>query len=254
MSIEETSMSYEGKVALVTGGSSGIGLGIAKEFASLGAKVIITGRQDTKLDAAVKEIGGATKGIKADVSDLEDLDRLYADIKSEYATLDILVANAGFGILAPLGAITEEQYDSIFDTNLKGVIFTVQKALPLMKSGSAVVLIGSTASIQPGSSMSVYGATKAGLRNLARSWIEDIRGTGIRINVVSPGPIRTQSLHDYFPDDKRDEIMAYLETRSTVGRLGKPEDIAKAVAFIASEDAGYINGVELIVDGGASQV
>ncbi|MGV2129586.1 SDR family NAD(P)-dependent oxidoreductase [Agrobacterium vitis] len=247
-------MSYEGKVALVTGGSSGIGLGIAKELASLGAKVIITGRQDAKLDAAVKEIGGATKGIKADVSNLEDLDRLYADIKAEYATLDILVANAGFGILAPLGAITEEQYDSIFDTNLKGVIFTVQKALPLMASGSAVVLIGSTASIQPGGSMSVYGATKAGLRNLARSWIEDIRGTGIRINVVSPGPIKTQSLHDYFPDDKRDEIMAYLETRSTVGRLGKPEDIAKAVAFLASEDAGYINGVELIVDGGASQV
>ena len=137
---------------------------------------------------------------------------------------------------------------------MKGVIFTVQKALPLMGSGGAVVLIGSTASIQPGSMMSVYGATKAGLRNLARSWIEDIRGTGIRINVVSPGPIKTQSLHDYFPDDKRDEIMAYLETRSTVGRLGKPEDIAKAVAFLASEDAGYINGVELIVDGGASQV
>jgi len=247
-------MSFEGKVALVTGGSSGIGLGIAKELATLGATVIITGRQIEKLDAAVEEIGGHAKGIKADVSNLQELDTLYAAIKSEYSRLDILVANAGFGILAPLGAITEQQYDSIFDTNLKGVIFTVQKALPLMGSGGAVVLIGSTASIQPGGSMSVYGATKAGLRNLARSWIEDIRGTGIRINVVSPGPIKTQSLHDYFPDDKRDEIMAYLETRSTVGRLGETKDIAKAVAFLAGEDAGYINGVELIVDGGASQV
>jgi NAD(P)-dependent dehydrogenase (short-subunit alcohol dehydrogenase family) len=247
-------MSFEGKVALVTGGSSGIGLGIAKELASLGAKVIITGRQDAKLDAAVKEIGGDTKGIKADVSNLQELDTLYAAIKSEYSTLDILVANAGFGILAPLGAITEEQYDSIFDTNLKGVIFTVQKALPLMGSGGAVVLIGSTASIQPGTMMSVYGATKAGLRNLARSWIDDIRGSGIRINVVSPGPVRTQSLYDFFPAEKRDEILAHLETKSTVGRLGQPKDIAKAVAFLASEDAGYINGVELIVDGGASQV
>ncbi len=247
-------MSFEGKVALVTGGSSGIGLGIAKELASLGAKVIITGRQDAKLDAAVKEIGGHTKGIKADVSNLQELDTLYAAIKSEYSTLDILVANAGFGILAPLGAITEEQYDSIFDTNLKGVIFTVQKALPLMGSGGAVVLIGSTASIQPGTMMSVYGATKAGLRNLARSWIDDIRGSGIRINVVSPGPVRTQSLYDFFPAEKRDEILAQLETKSTVGRLGQPKDIAKAVAFLASEDAGYINGVELIVDGGASQI
>jgi NAD(P)-dependent dehydrogenase (short-subunit alcohol dehydrogenase family) len=247
-------MSFEGKVALVTGGSSGIGLGIAKELASLGAKVIITGRQDAKLDAAVKEIGGDTRGIKADVSNLQELDTLYAAIKSEYSTLDILVANAGFGILAPLGAITEEQYDSIFDTNLKGVIFTVQKALPLMGSGGAVVLIGSTASIQPGTMMSIYGATKAGLRNLARSWIDDIRGSGIRINVVSPGPVRTQSLYDFFPAEKRDEILAHLETKSTVGRLGQPKDIAKAVAFLASEDAGYINGVELIVDGGASQI
>ena len=247
-------MSFEGKVALVTGGSSGIGLGIAKELASLGAKVIITGRQDAKLDVAVREIGGNTKGIKADVSNLQELDTLYAAIKSEYPTLDILVANAGFGILAPLGAITEEQYDSIFDTNLKGVIFTVQKALPLMGSGGAVVLIGSTASIQPGTMMSIYGATKAGLRNLARSWIDDIRGSGIRINVVSPGPVRTQSLYDFFPAEKRDEILAHLETKSTVGRLGQPKDIAKAVAFLASEDAGYINGVELIVDGGASQI
>lgn len=247
-------MSFEGKVALVTGGSSGIGLGIAKELASLGARVIITGRQDAKLVAAVKEIGGDAKGIKADVSNLQELDTLYATIKSEYFTLDILVANAGFGILAPLGAITEEQYDSIFDTNLKGVIFTVQKALPLIGSGGAVVLIGSTASIQPGTMMSVYGATKAGLRNLARSWIDDIRGSGIRINVVSPGPVRTQSLYDFFPAEKRDEILAHLETKSTVGRLGQPKDIAKAVAFLASEDAGYINGVELIVDGGASQI
>lgn len=247
-------MSLIGKVALVTGGSSGIGLGIAKEFAALGAKVIITGRQDTKLEAAVKEIGSGAAAIKADMSDLNQLDALYAQIKSEHGNLDILVANAGGGIIAPLGEITEAQYDQTFDTNVKGVVFTVQKALPLMGHGGSIVLIGSTSSIQPGPGLSIYGASKAALRNLVRAWVVDIKGSGIRINVVSPGPIRTQSLMEFFPEGQQDAILEFLESRSTVGRLGQPDDIAKAVAFLASDSSGYINGIELFADGGAAQV
>lgn len=247
-------MTFEGKVALVTGGSSGIGLGIAKEFAALGAKVIITGRQDAKLEVAVTEIGSGATAIKADVSDLKQLDGLYSQIRSEHGHLDVLVANAGGGIIAPLGEITEEQYDQTFDTNVKGVVFTVQKALPLMGAGGSIVLIGSTSSIQPGSGLSIYGASKAALRNLVRAWVLDIKGSGIRINVVSPGPIRTQSLLDFLPEGQQDGILEFLESRSTVGRLGQPEDIAKAVAFLASDSSGYINGIELFADGGAAQV
>lgn len=247
-------MTLTGKTALITGGSSGIGLGIAKELASLGAKVIITGRQEAKLENAAAEIGPNARAVKAEVSDLAQLDRLYATIEADYSTIDILVANAGGGIIAPLGAITEEQVDTTFSSNVKGVIFTVQKALPLMKAGASIVLIGSTSSIQPGAGLSVYGASKAALRDLVRSWVLDIKDLGIRINVVSPGPVRTQSLLDFLPDGQQEEILAHLESKSTVGRLGQPEDIAKAVAFLASEGSGYINGIELFVDGGASQV
>lgn len=166
----------------------------------------------------------------------------------------MLVANAGGGVIAPLGSITEDQYDRTFATNVKGVVFTVQKALPLMGPGGSVILVGSTASMNPGPGLSVYGASKAALRNLVRSWILDIKGSGIRINVVSPGPVRTQSLLDVFPADQAEDILAHLETLSTVGRLGETEDIAKAMAFLASDASGYINGVELFADGGASQV
>ncbi len=175
-------------------------------------------------------------------------------MKTRHGKIDVLVANAGGGVIAPLGSITEDQYDRTFATNVKGVVFTVQKALPLMGSGGSVILVGSTASMNPGPGLSVYGASKAALRNLVRSWIIDIKGSGIRINVVSPGPVRTQSLLDVFPADQAEDILAHLEALSTVGRLGETEDIAKAVAFLASDASGYINGVELFADGGASQV
>lgn len=247
-------MMFTGKTALVTGGSSGIGLAIAKELAALGAKVVITGRQQAKLDEAASQIGAGAEGIRADASDLEQLDRLYGKIRADHGSLDILVASAGGGVIAPLGAITEEQYDSTFDTNVKGVVFTVQKALPLMGAGGLIVLIGSTSSFEPGPGLSIYGASKAALRNLVRAWILDIKGSGIRINVVSPGPVMTQALRDFLPTGQEDAILSGLEQRSTVGRLGTPEDIAKAVAFLASDAASYINGIELFADGGASQV
>ena len=247
-------MMFQGKTALVTGGTSGIGLGIAKELARQGANVIITGRQQAKLDAAAADIGGGAHAIRADASDLAQLDALYDTIRAEYGSLDILVANAGSGIFAPLGSITEEQYDLTFNTNVKGVIFTVQKALPLMGNGGSIILIGSTSSIEPGPGLSIYGASKAALRNLVRSWIADIKGTGVRINVISPGPVMTQSLRDFLPEGQEDEIIASFEARSTVGRLGEPADIAKAVVFLASDASGYINGIELFADGGAAQV
>jgi len=247
-------MTFEGKTALVTGGTSGIGLAIARELAGRGAKVIITGRQQSKLDAAAAIIGAGARAVLADVSDLRQLDTLYETIRAASGSLDILVANAGGGVIAPLGSITEEQYDRTFDTNVKGVVFTVQKALPLMGNGGSIVLIGSTSSVQPGQGLSVYGASKAALRNLVRAWIADIKGSGIRINVVSPGPVKTQALYEFLPEGQVDEIVAALEARSTVGRLGEPDDIARAVAFLASDASGYINGVELFADGGASQV
>ena len=246
---------FEGKVAVVTGGSSGIGLAIAKEFASHGAKVIITGRQRAKLDAAAKEIGAEATGMRADASNLAELDALYKAIGSKFGKIDFLVANAGGGEVVPLGAITEEHYDRTFDTNVKGVLFTVQKALPLMmQGGGSIVLIGSTASINPIAGMSVYGGTKAALRNFVRVWVQDLKGSGIRVNVVSPGPVLTQAFTDALPPEHGEAILAYVQSRSTVGRLGQPEDIAKAVAFVASDAAGYINGVELFSDGGASQI
>ena len=247
-------MMFTGKTALVTGGSSGIGLAIATELAALGAKVVITGRKQAKLDEAARHIGAGAEAVQADASDLAQLDRLYEQIRAEHGSLDILVASAGGGVVAPLGAITEEQYDSTFDTNVKGVIFTVQKALPLMGAGGSIVLIGSTSSFEPGPGLSVYGASKGALRNLVRAWILDIKGLGIRINLVSPGPVMTQALREFLPAGQENAIFSALEQRSTVGRLGTPEDIAKAVAFLSSDAAGYINGTELFADGGASQV
>ena len=246
-------MSFQGKVALVTGGSSGIGLEIAKELVSRGAKVVITGRQQSKLDEAARELGPNATAIRADVSKLAELDTLYATIGSTLERIDVLVANAGGGEVLALGAITEEHYDRTFDTNVKGIVFTVQKALPLMRAGGSIVLIGSTSSINAPAGMSIYGATKAAVRNLVRVWIQDLRGSGIRVNVVSPGPVRTQAFTDALPPGQGEEIVGHLRARSTVGRLGEPEDIAKAVAFVASDAAGYINGVELFSDGGASQ-
>jgi NAD(P)-dependent dehydrogenase (short-subunit alcohol dehydrogenase family) len=236
----------------VTGGSSGIGFAIARKMAAQDMRVIITGRRQDALDRAVAEIGGDAAGIVADVSSPASLDALFSEIRSGFGPIHILVANAGGGAHAPLGKITEADYDRQFDTNVKGIVFTVQGALPLMEPGASIVIVGSTASIDPGPTMSIYGATKAAVRNLVRSWVSDLKGTGIRINIVSPGPTNTQSLRDAF-GEHAEEGLAFLKNKSPIGRIGEPEEIAEVAAFLASDAASYVNGVELFADGGASQ-
>jgi NAD(P)-dependent dehydrogenase (short-subunit alcohol dehydrogenase family) len=240
------------RIAVVTGGSSGIGFAIARKMAALGMRVIITGRRRDALDRAVAELGDNAAGIVADVSRTASLEALFTEIRSRVGRIDTLVANAGGGVHAPLGKITEADYDQQFDTNVKGIVFTVQGALPLMEPGASVVIIGSTASIDPGPTMSIYGATKAAVRNLVRSWVSDLKGTGIRINIVSPGPTNTQSLRDAFGEHAK-EGLAFLKNKSPIGRIGEPDEIAEVVAFLASDAASYVNGVELFADGGASQ-
>ena len=248
-------MSFDKKLAVVTGGSSGLGLAIAKELAGQGAKVVITGRNPQKLERAVAEIGHGATGHVVDVTKVAGIERLFDAIRADHGRVDVLVANAGGGQIVPIGKITEEHFDRTFDTNVKGVLFTVQGALPLMGKGSSVVLIGSTASIQPGPGMSVYGATKAALRTMVRSWVVDVKGMGIRINLVSPGPVNTDSLRSFFGNEEETKAaFAYLNERSTIGRIGEAEEIGRAVAFLASDAASYINGVELFADGGASQI
>lgn len=245
----------EGKTALVTGGSTGIGLSAAKELATQGARVFITGRRQAELDAAVAEIGPGATGIRADASVLADLDAVYADIAKKAGRLDILFANAGGGDMLPLGAITEEHFDRIFGTNVRGVLFTVQKALPLLTDGASVILTSSTTSVLGTASFSVYSASKAAVRNFARSWALDLKDRGIRVNAVSPGPIRTPGLGGLAPDDAtRQGLFDYLASQVPLGRLGEPSEIGKVVAFLASPSASYINGVELFVDGGMAQV
>ena len=246
-------MSFKEKIVVVTGGSSGIGYAIAQHFSAQGATVVIVGRRQQQLDEAVTSLGGKVSAIKADTSSLDELNTLYHEIQVTHGRIDVLVANAGTGDIAPLGAITESHFDLIFDTNVKGVTFSVQGALPLMPSGASVVIIGSTASMDPGPGLSVYGASKAALRNLVRSWIQEIQPSGVRINLVSPGPVDTPSLRGMFPENA-EETLAFLRGRSMVGRIGQPEEIARAVAFVASEQSGYINGIELFLDGGASQI
>ncbi|WP_417844381.1 SDR family NAD(P)-dependent oxidoreductase [Thalassospira sp.] len=244
--------SVKRKVAVVTGGSSGIGFAIAQKMAAQGMRVIITGRRRDALDRAVEKLGGSAAGIAADVSSVAGLEALFSEIKTRFGSIQTLVANAGGGVHAPLGKITEAAYDQQFDTNVKGIVFTVQGALPLMGPGSSIVIVGSTASIDPGPTMSIYGATKAAVRNLVRSWVSDLKGTGIRINIVSPGPTNTQALRDAF-GEHAEEGMAFLKNKSPIGRIGEPEEIAEVAAFLASDAASYVNGVELFADGGASQ-
>jgi len=248
------SKSLDGKVALVTGGSTGIGLAAARELAERGAKVFVTGRRRAELDAAVASIGPGAVGIQADAANLGDLDRLYAAIGRAAGTLDIVFANAGGGDMLPLGTITEEHFDRIFGTNVKGVLFTVQKALPLLKDGGAIVLTGSTTSIEGTANFSVYSATKAAVRSFARSWLLDLKARRIRVNVVSPGPIGTPGLAGLVPPEHKDGLFEALANGVPLGRLGTAEEVAKAVAFLASDEASYVNGVELFVDGGKAQV
>ncbi|MBA2117061.1 SDR family NAD(P)-dependent oxidoreductase [Bremerella alba] len=240
------------KTAVVTGGGSGIGLAIARRLASEGASVVITGRRQAVLDEAVALLGDCAVGIVADVSKAASLEALYADVRRRFGRIDVLVANAGGGVHAPLGEITETQIDQQFSTNVKGVVLTIQGALSLFSPGSSVIIIGSTASKDPAPSMSIYGGTKAAIRNMVRSWVAELKGSGVRLNIVSPGPTNTDSLRESF-GDKAEEGLAFLIAKSPLGRIGEPEEIASAVAFLASDEASYINGVELFADGGASQ-
>src|SRR5882672_3417163 len=243
------------KTALITGGSTGIGLATAKQFVNEGAYVFITGRRESELAAAVKEIGKNVTGIQGDVSNLGDLDRLFAKIKQEKGKLDIVFANAGVATYAPLGTITEEHYDSIFNINVKGLLFTVQKALPLLSDGASIILNASIVASKGFSSNSVYSATKAAGRSFARTWTTDLKARRIRVNAVSPGPIDTPGLNDLLASSGAGEQRVKMIANSIpLGRLGIPDEIAKAVVFLASDDSSYVTGTELFVDGGFAQV
>ena len=244
----------QGKVALVTGGSTGIGLASARELAARGAKVFITGRRAAEIARAVQSIGHEAQGIVADSSKLPDLDRVYAEIGHAAGHLDVLFANAGGGDMLPLSAVTEEHFDRIFGTNVRGVLFTVQKALPLLRDGGSILLTGSTTTKQGTENFSVYSASKAAVRNFARSWMLDLRTRGIRVNVISPGAVGTEGLAGLVPPEHKDGLFEALAKATPMGRLGRPEEIAKAVAFLASDDASYVNGIELFVDGGKAQI
>src|SRR5262245_14572456 len=245
----------EGKIALITGGNSGIGLATAKRFVSEGAYVFITGRRESELAAAVKEIGGNVTGIQGDVSDLGDLDRLFAQISREKGRLDIVFANAGVARYAHLGEITEEFYDSIFNINVKGLLFTVQKALPLIPDGASIILNASIVASKGLPSNSVYSATKAAVRSFARTWTTDLKDRHIRVNAVSPGSTDTPGLNDLLASSETGQQRLKMISNSVpLGRLGAPDEIAKAVVFLASDDASYVTGAELFVDGGFAQV
>ncbi len=238
------------KVALVTGGSAGIGLGIAKRLAEEGARVFITGRRAAELDKAVTAIGGNAAAVRGDVSNLADLDRIFADIGAQAGRIDVLVANAGFYEFGALGEITEEHFDKTFNTNVRGLLFTVQKALPLLGKGSSVILTGSMVSIKGFTACSVYNASKAAVRSFARTWIVDLKGRDIRVNVLSPGYTDTPGVAQFMTDD----VKAAAAESVPLGRLGIPDDLGKAAVFLASDDSAYVSGIELFVDGGVAQI
>jgi len=240
----------QGKTAVVTGGGTGIGLGAAKRFIDEGAFVYLFGRRQQPLDAAVAQLGSSARAVRGSVTDMSDLDRLYAAVKAERGGLDILFANAGTGLFAPLGEITPEHYDQIFDVNVKGLVFTVQKALPLMTKGSSIILTGSSTGVMGTPQFSIYSATKAAIRNLARSWAMDLRGTGIRVNVLSPGPTKTELALEIVGEEAFDA----LGGMTPLGRVGDPSETGAVAAFLASADSSFMAGGEVFVDGGLAQV
>jgi len=252
---EEYMNKLEGKIALITGGNSGIGLATAKQFVSEGAYVFITGRRDKELAAAVKEISKNATGIQGDVSNLADLDRLFAQIKREKGKLDVVFANAGIAKYAAFGKITEDFYDSVFDVNVKGVLFTVQKALSLLSDGASIILNASIAGSKGLPTYSVYSATKAAVRSFARTWTTDLKDRRIRVNAISPGSIDTPAATDLLASSEVGEQRRKMVSTSVpLGRFGRPDEVAKAVVFLASDDSSYITGTELFVDGGFAQV
>jgi NAD(P)-dependent dehydrogenase (short-subunit alcohol dehydrogenase family) len=252
---EENMNKLQGKVALITGGNSGIGLATAKAFVSEGAYVFITGRRQAELDAAVKEVGENVVGVEGDVSNPADLDRLYDVVKRTTGRIDILFANAGVARYAPLGTITAEFYDSIFNINVKGLLFTVQKALPLMPDGSSIILNASIVASKGFAANSVYSATKAAVRSFARTWTTDLKDRRIRVNAVSPGSTDTPGLNDLLASSEVGQQRLKMISNSVpLGRLGRPDEIAKAVLFLASDDSGFVTGTELFVDGGFAQI
>lgn len=239
-----------GKTAVITGGGTGIGLATAKRFIEEGAFVYITGRRQERLDTAIAELGPNARAVQGSVSNLEDLAQLFATVKAERGSLDILVANAGFGEFAPLGQITPEQYNRAFDVNVKGVLFTVQLALPLMGKGGSIILTGSTTGSMGTPSFSIYSATKAAVRNFARSWAQDLRGTGIRVNVLSPGPTLTELAEEVVGRD----AMIEMGAGTPIGHVGAPSEIAGVAAFLASSDSSFMTGSEVFADGGLAQI
>ena len=245
----------EGKVAVITGANSGIGLATAKRFAREGARVFMTGRRQAELDSAVAEVGAGARGMRGDVANVTDLDRLYDVVRDEAGRIDVLMANAGGGEFLALADVTEEHYERIFATNVKGTLFTVQKALPLLRDGASVILTGSTTGVTGSPSFSVYSASKAAIRNFARSWIQDLASRRIRVNVLVPGATSTPGLHGLtHTEDQNRAFVAAMEAATPLGRIGDPDETAAAALFLASDESSFVTGSELFVDGGSAQI
>lgn len=239
---------FQDKVVVITGGTDGIGLTTAASFAAEGAQVYVTGRRQARLDEAIRDIGGNAVGVQGDVSDPADLDRLYARIQRDHGRVDVVFANAGVSESAAIGEIEEGHFDRVFGINVKGMVFTVQKALPLMSAGGAIVLTGSGAGSKGFANLSIYSATKAAIRSFARTWTTDLKDRGIRVNVVSPGMVLTPAMQTYLQNNAGAE--EWMHQTIPFGRLAHTQEIAKAVLFLASDDSSFIGGEELLVDGG----
>uniref|UniRef100_A0AAU1ULD8 SDR family oxidoreductase n=1 Tax=Streptomyces sp. NBC_00119 TaxID=2975659 RepID=A0AAU1ULD8_9ACTN len=245
----------DGKTALVTGGTTGIGLATARRFAAEGAHVFITGRRQEVLDAAVAEIGANATGVRSDVANLADLDRLYAAVTEQGRSIDVLFANAGGGEFSTLEQVTEQHFDSIFDINVKGMLFTVQKALPLLNDGASVILTGSTAATTGAEAFGVYAASKAAVRSFVRTWANELKDRAIRVNTLVPGPIDTPGIAGLAPDaEQAAQLHSALANQVPLGRMGRPDEAASAALFLASDQSSFITGTELFVDGGLNQV